>query len=77
VNSPILGIYGREDKNIPVSDVMKFESELDDLGINNEFHIYDEAGHAFANPSAKSYFKNQAQDAWSRTIVFLAKNLQS
>lgn len=77
ISSPILGIYGREDKNIPVSDVVKFESELDDLGIDNEFHIYDEAGHAFANPSAKSYFKSQAQDAWSQTIAFLAKNLQS
>jgi carboxymethylenebutenolidase len=76
IKSPILGIYGKEDKSIPKDTVLEFKSMLDDLGIANEFHIYDGVGHAFANPSDKRYAPQQASDAWEKTIAFFAKNLQ-
>ena len=51
LNLPILGIFGAEDPSIPVETVKEFQATLDRLGKTSEFHIYDNAGHAFANPS--------------------------
>jgi dienelactone hydrolase len=33
-------------------------------------------GHAFANPSSQTYSSAQAQDAWARTLAFLARTLK-
>jgi carboxymethylenebutenolidase len=42
-----------------------------------EVKIYDDAGHAFENPSNKEgYRAADAADAWQRTIRFLAENLK-
>ncbi len=73
---PILGFFGAEDKSIPVASVHGFESTLKSLGKSVEVHVYDGAGHAFANPSGTSYRPEAASDAWTRTVAFLAKNLK-
>jgi carboxymethylenebutenolidase len=72
---PILGFFGGQDKSIPVASVQEFEKALKDLGKNVEIHIYDDAGHAFANPSGGSYNAKAAADSWQRTTAFLKKNL--
>lgn len=72
---PILGIFGAEDRSIPVSEVRQFEATLDRLGKDAEIIIYDNAGHAFANPSGERYVPEAAEAAWSETIDFLNQNL--
>ena len=72
---PIAGFFGGQDQGIPVKDVKAFESALTGLNKTAEIHIYDDADHAFANPSGKRYNPEAAQDAWEKTITFLAKNL--
>lgn len=72
---PILGIFGEEDSSIPVATVEEFESTLDSLGVPTEFHIYENAGHAFANPSGDRYVSEAAADAWEETTEFLARHL--
>jgi carboxymethylenebutenolidase len=75
LNVPILGIFGAEDRSIPVDTVVEFESTLDRLGKKSEIHIYPHAGHAFANPSGKNYVPEAAEKAWMQTIDFFKQYL--
>ncbi|MGL4881231.1 MAG: dienelactone hydrolase family protein [Waterburya sp.] len=72
---PILGIFGGTDETIPLKTVEKFQSTLEKLGKKAEFHIYDNAGHAFANPSGKNYVPEAAEEAWEETTEFLEEHL--
>ncbi|HWY59130.1 MAG TPA: dienelactone hydrolase family protein [Terriglobales bacterium] len=76
INAAILGIFGGQDRGIPVEDVRKFEQALKQLGKKVEIVIYPDAGHAFENPNNKTgYRPDDAADAWKRTIKFLAETL--
>ncbi len=73
---PVLGIFGDQDRAIPVEMVRTFESSLNTLGVKNEIHIYPGVGHAFANPSGMNYAPNETRDAWTKTLTFLNTNLK-
>lgn len=75
VSSPILGLFGAEDKGITVDSVRRFESALERLRKNHEIHIYPGANHAFANPTGNAYDADAAEDAWSKTLDFLKTHL--
>ena len=78
LKSPILGIFGAEDTRPSSTEVQRFEGVLKAQGTPIEVHIYDGAGHAFANPTQTSRFRElQAKDAWTRTIDFLARTLKA
>ena len=72
---PVLGIFGDQDKSIPVPTVEEFEEALTQQGITNEIYIYKGVGHAFANPSGDNYAPNETKGAWQKTLVFLNKYL--
>ena len=74
---PILGIFGAQDEGIPVESVKAFESALKELGKNASIHVYDGAGHGFANPSGQNYQPEPAKDAWQKTLAFFGANLKS
>src|SRR5271165_545704 len=77
INASILGIFGGQDRGIPVADVNKFESQLKALGKTVEIHIFLDAGHAFENPNNKQgYRAEDAAQAWKFTVDFLAKYLK-
>ena len=77
IKAPILGIFGAQDRGIPVADVKKFEQELKRLGKKVEIVIYPDAGHAFENPNNKSgYREKDAADAWRHILVFFARTLK-
>ena len=73
---PIAGFFGGQDQGIPVSDVEAFEAALTELGKSAEIHIYEDADHAFANPSGNRYNPEAAADAWEKTTAFFARTLQ-
>lgn len=73
---PILGHFGMEDGSIPADTVRRFASVLDSLQVPNAIHLYEGAGHAFANPSGTSYRPEAAETAWTRTLDFLAEHLK-
>jgi len=78
INAAILGIFGGQDRGIPVADVNKFETQLKALGKTAEIHIFPDAGHGFENPVNKqAYRAEDAGQAWKLTVDFLAKNLKS
>ncbi len=76
LQAPLIGFFGAEDRSIPVDQVRAFQSTLEKLGKQVEVHVYDGAGHAFANPSGTSYQAQAAEDAWDKTVAFLAHTLQ-
>jgi carboxymethylenebutenolidase len=73
---PILGFFGAEDQGIPVSDVRTFEDFMQSQGKPVEIHVYEGAGHAFANPSGQNYRPEAAADAWNRMLEFFNRHLQ-
>jgi carboxymethylenebutenolidase len=76
IQAPILGLFGAEDQGIPVDLVRRFEAALDTLGKDHEIHVYPGADHAFANPTGANYNRDAAEDAWQRSLDFLAQNLK-
>ena len=72
---PILGIFGAEDTSIPLKTVEQFESTLTELNKEAQIIVYEDAGHAFANPSGQNYVPEAAQKAWDKTTEFLSENL--
>lgn len=76
LRTPLLGLFGEEDRGIPSSSVRAFESALQKLGKPVEIHLYPQAGHAFANSSRPSYRKEAAEDAWAKTLAFFAQQLK-
>ncbi|HEX6983087.1 MAG TPA: dienelactone hydrolase family protein [Balneolaceae bacterium] len=73
---PVLGIFGAKDEGIPPEQVKAFEAALNEAGVTNSIHIYEGAGHAFANPSGTRYQKEAAKDAWQKTVAFLEEHLK-
>ncbi len=64
LNVPILGIFGNEDRAIPVESVKSFEKALMNLEKNYDIEIYPGVGHAFANPTGTNYNAEAAGQAW-------------
>jgi carboxymethylenebutenolidase len=73
---PVLAFFGGKDKSMPVATVRQFEAAMKELGKPVEVHVYDEADHAFANPSGGNYKEDAAKDSWQRTTAFFAKHLK-
>ncbi len=74
---PILGIFGELDQNPSPEAVRQFEAALKEAGKSPQIYIYENANHAFANPSGNRYNPEAAEDAWNKTIAFLEKYLKS
>lgn len=72
---PILGLFGEDDRSIPVENVQSFKAALETAGVTHEIEIYPDVGHAFANPSGNRYDAEVAEQAWQRSVAFLAYHL--
>ena len=76
IDAPVLGVFGAEDQVVGVENVREFDRTLGELGVEREIHVYEGAGHAFANPSGESFRPDATRDAWSKTLRFLDENLK-
>jgi carboxymethylenebutenolidase len=77
VRAPVLGLFGAEDRGIPVDSVRAFEARMKALDKPVEIHVYPGAGHAFANPTRPSFREDAARDAAERVRAFLRARLGS
>lgn len=75
LNVPILGLFGEDDRGIPVASVRAFEQALERLGKNYEIQVYPGAAHAFADASGNNYNATVAENAWGRALAFLNLHL--
>jgi carboxymethylenebutenolidase len=74
IRCPVAGFFGVEDTNPPPEDVRKIEAELKRHGIETDFHIYENTGHAFMDTDQKRYVDASARDAWTRILAFLRRH---
>ena len=51
------------------------ETALEGLDKEATIHVYEDADHAFANPSGTRYQAEAAELAWERTLEFLSRHL--
>jgi carboxymethylenebutenolidase len=76
IRCPVAGFFGNDDVNPTPDDVTDYAAALDAAGVRYEFHCYDGAGHAFQNfPSSERYRQQASEDAWSKLITFLRREL--
>jgi carboxymethylenebutenolidase len=77
IRASILGLYGDRDHVVPVDEIDRLISVLQEQDIRHAFHVYQDVGHAFQDYTRpKMYFKNTSDDAWIRTFDFLNKTLR-
>jgi len=77
ISAPVLASYGEKDERI-TSGVPALEEAMKKHGKSFEYKIYPGAQHAFNNDTnPQRYNAEAAKDAWSRTLEFFKKNLQS
>jgi carboxymethylenebutenolidase len=74
--SPILLIYGENDKGIPLEQVKDLEERLKQLGKKVQVKIYPGADHAFFNDTGRNYKPDAAADAWRLTLEFFREHLR-
>lgn len=76
LRAPVLGLFGEEDKGIPVSLVRDFEKQMSEFGVPGEVVIYPGAPHAFFNDTRpEAYHPEAAEDAWHRALEWFRRNL--
>ena len=73
---PILGIFGSEDAVVDPERVREFDRVLTELDKPHEIHLYEGAGHAFANPTGETWAPDAAAGAWQETLEFLDRHLK-
>lgn len=81
LNATVLGIFGEEDKGIPLKDVHQFESALKEAGKHVERIEEFKAGHGFMRPSNPgqanpNYREEEAKRAWHDIEQFFVKQLK-
>jgi carboxymethylenebutenolidase len=76
VSAPVLSFLGTAD-SIPVSSLEAMHAAFDEAGIENAYHIYDGAQHAFFNDTRASYDAEAAADAWTRALEWFRAHLNA
>jgi carboxymethylenebutenolidase len=82
IKMPLLGHWAKHDQAFVIGGVDELEKKLRAANVKFEFHRYD-CKHAFANETADQkkldmlkYDPKAAEQAWQRTMEFLAKQLK-
>ncbi|UTH74419.1 dienelactone hydrolase family protein [Chromobacterium sp. IIBBL 290-4] len=74
LKTPVLGLYGGQDKGIPLESVEKMRAALQSAGKEGEIVIYPDADHAFNADYRPSYNAPAAQDGWKRMLDWFARH---
>ncbi len=75
LNSPLLGLFGKEDTRPSPDEVAKIDAELKRLDKTYEFHSYENAGHGFFGVDRPSYRPEAAMDGWNKVFNWFGKYL--
>ncbi len=86
-NVNVLICHGGADPFVPQADIDNFKSEMQNMGVNYEFKVYEGATHAFSNKASTEAGKkfnmpisyNAAADSasWSDMVTFFQKYFPS
>ena len=76
LQSPWLGLFGDADQSIPVDDVERLRTTLDDrTATPHDIVRYAAAEHGFHCDQRPSYHPAAAADAWQRTLAWFGTHL--
>jgi carboxymethylenebutenolidase len=73
MEAPILALQGGADRNITAEQNEAFERALSDAGVEHELVVYEGAPHSFFDRKQEK-FAAASEDAWQRTLDFLARH---
>lgn len=76
LESPLLGLFAREDESITAESIVAFRSALGQAGKVADLRIFPDMRHEFATPGSNNYSHETAEEAWSHTIEFLNQRLR-
>jgi len=75
LKAPWLGLYGDEDRGIPVEQVEALRAALPEAAVDTELVRYPGAGHGFHCDMREDYHPDSAADAWNKTLAWFARYL--
>lgn len=75
LSGPLLGIFGAQDPHVPLAHIDAVAARAAASGKHFEYHVYDDAGHAFLGHYHASYRVESANRAWAEIFAFLTRNL--
>jgi dienelactone hydrolase len=77
ITAKVLCLHGHDDPMVPPEQVLAFEKEMTDAGVDWQVHVYGGTMHAFTNPVANNpdfgtvYKENAAKRAYQSLANFL------
>jgi carboxymethylenebutenolidase len=75
IECPILAFYGEKDEAL-ITALPELTTNMKAAGVNFESTVYPSCGHAFFNDTNPfAYNEDAANDAWRKTLSFLAASL--
>lgn len=78
IHCPLMFHFGAEDTNPSPEDMRTLDTALTRGGKLHEFHVYQNAGHAFMNfTNPERYREQAANSSWPRTLAFFAQHLRA
>ena len=75
LSCPLLGLFGADDKYPSPQEVSELEAALKAAGKTYEFHVYENAGHAFFSVNRPAYRPEAAMDGWQKIFAFFGQYL--
>ena len=75
LSCPLLGLFGREDSYPSPEQVEELAQALRDNGKEHEFHVFDDAGHAFFSVDRPNYRVEAAKEGWKLVWDFFGRHL--
>jgi carboxymethylenebutenolidase len=75
LSGPVLGIFGGQDPHVPLAHIEAVAARAKGAGKHFEYHVYEDAGHAFLGHYHASYRVGSANRAWAEIFAFLARHL--
>lgn len=76
LKAPVLGLYGGQDKGIPLEDVEAMRVALAQAHSPSHIIVYPEAEHGFLADYRPSYNAEAATAAWKETLSWFGKHLR-
>ena len=73
-HAPVLGLYGSEDRGIPLETVDTMRRKLSEGGGSDEIVVFPAAPHAFHADYRDSYRPLAATEAWQQMIAWFRKH---
>ena len=79
ITADVLCLHGHDDPMVPPEQVLAFEKEMTDAGVDWQIHVYGDTMHAFTNPVANNpdfgtvYKEKAAKRAYQSVANFLGE----